>query len=80
MKTLASLFMIAAGLLIILNVNNLERRFNKRYDRKARKNKNWWVRRHLGKWGYFYIFHWELIGGAAGMLIAAGFLLLFNFY
>ena len=79
MKTFISLLMILVGSVTILNVNNIERRLNKRYDRKSRKNKNWWGRKYSFR-GMYFFFWWKLIGGAAAILVVLGVLLLLGKY
>jgi hypothetical protein len=79
MKTFISLLMMLVGIVIFLNVNNIEREINKRYDRKSRKNKNWWVHKYIRKPGYFF-FWWDLISGAAALLTVFGLLMLLEIY
>jgi hypothetical protein len=79
MKTFVSLLMIVGGLAVFINVNNIERRLNKRYDRKLRANKNWWARKYFGKSFYFHQW-WDIIGGIAAMLTVLGVLMLLDLY
>lgn len=80
MKTALALLMIVVGLMVLINVNNIERRLNQRYDRKSRKDKNWWVRKYFGKTGHFYLLYWPLIGGAAALLFMLGVFMLLGLY
>jgi len=80
MKTALALLMILVGLTVLINVNNIERRLNQRYDRKSRKDKNWWVSKYFGKAGHFYLLYWNPIGGAAALLLMLGIFMLLELY